>query len=140
MVSEQSFAGHQIVLTITIQVGRYHAIGALFAHWELSGSPKLTLAVTKANEHHSRRFPSVDADQVQVANSTLRTLSAQHPDRADELRDLMSLVFQEQAIRRELKKLRRVRMSFMSWKLVHVPIAIVLSGLVVVHVLSVWKY
>ena len=75
-----------------------------------------------------------------VAERTLGDLRARAPDRADEIRDAVTLILLEHRVRDELTKLLRVRMSFMSWRLLHVPVAAVLCGIVALHVLSVWRY
>jgi hypothetical protein len=75
-----------------------------------------------------------------LAEQNLGRLIRRLPDSSSEYRDLMALVIQEQVVKTELGALRRVRMSFMAWKLVHIPAAVILIGLVVVHVVSVWKY
>jgi len=70
----------------------------------------------------------------------LQQLARSAPDRADELQDLMALLAQERAVVGELRELRRVRASFMAWRYVHIPAAILLCAAVLVHILSVLRY
>jgi len=54
--------------------------------------------------------------------------------------DLVALLSQEVLVREEHRELARVRMSFMWWRYLHIPAAILLGLLVVVHVWTVMKY
>lgn len=67
-------------------------------------------------------------------------LTQNAPDQVPALQDLAALMAQERVVASEVKALRRVRATFTAWKLVHIPVAIVLVGLVAVHVASIWKY
>ncbi|MEM8713048.1 MAG: hypothetical protein AAGG01_19035, partial [Planctomycetota bacterium] len=82
-----------------------------------------------------RSAPSSDAIQ-----KALSTATAAAPDQLDHLKDLAALIGQERTVSSELRALRRVKRSFTAWRYVHVPAAIVLTGLVVVHVFTIWKY
>ena len=54
--------------------------------------------------------------------------------------DLVALLSQEVLVREEYRELARVRMSFMWWRYLHIPAAISLGLLVIVHVWTVMKY
>lgn len=81
------------------------------------------------------RAPS--ASQVR---GVLGELDTRSPGQLAPLQDVCALIAQERAVGKELRALRRVRASFMAWKFVHIPAAVLLTGLVAVHVLSIWKY
>ncbi len=72
--------------------------------------------------------------------SVVDELAAGAPAQRADFQDIAALIAQERTVATELRALRRVRASFMAWKLVHIPAAILLTGLVAVHVLSIWKY
>lgn len=72
--------------------------------------------------------------------TTLRELTAVHTDRRGDIQDLAALIVQEQAVADELSALRRLRASFMAWRMVHIPAAILLTGLVAVHLLTIWRF
>ncbi|MGK0481385.1 MAG: hypothetical protein ACJAQ3_001358 [Planctomycetota bacterium] len=93
------------------------------------------------NERNSfRKLIRGGAPKPDKARKTLDKLVSSAPDRTAELQDIAALIAQERTVAGELRALRRVRASFMAWKLVHIPAAILLTGLVAVHVLSIWKY
>jgi hypothetical protein len=71
---------------------------------------------------------------------TLSTLADSHPEEREAHADLLVLLLQEQRVVAEVRALSRVRASIMGWKLLHVPAALLLAGLALLHVLSVWKY
>ena len=62
------------------------------------------------------------------------------PDRRRELESWTALASQEATVRAEWNALRRVHGSFTSWKFLHVPSALFLAVLLLVHLLSVWRY
>ena len=72
--------------------------------------------------------------------AALRELSIGWPARSAEFQDMAALVAQERAVAIELRALRRIRTSFMAWRYVHIPAALVLTCLVAVHVFSTWSY
>lgn len=55
-------------------------------------------------------------------------------------RDLMALVVQRMRVADEYGRLARVRSRIMSWKLVHVPAAIALAGLALLHAATILRY
>ena len=79
------------------------------------------------------------SDQARV-RSTLRELAAVHVDQRHDIQDLTALIVQEQAVAGELSALRRLRASFMAWRMIHIPAAILLTGLVAVHLLTIWRF
>lgn len=81
-----------------------------------------------------------NAPKVDKVRSVLKTLAARAPEQGDRFQDIAALISQERTVATELRALRRVRASFTTWKLVHIPAAVLLTGLVAVHVISVWKY
>jgi hypothetical protein len=64
----------------------------------------------------------------------------QLPERRVEIQDLGALIIQEMLVRQELRALQRVRASFMAWRIVHIPAALLLTWAVAVHVVSIWKF
>jgi len=79
----------------------------------------------------------VSASQQQVI---IDGIHDQLPDRRVEIQDLGALIIQEMLVRRELRALQRVRASFMAWRIIHIPAALLLTGMVAVHVVSIWKF
>ena len=55
-------------------------------------------------------------------------------------REVLVLIGQYQRVRRAFRGLWRVRLSFMAWRFLHAPIAILMLGLALLHLVSVWKY
>lgn len=88
----------------------------------------------------NQRSPSAKSMEALINELTQSTPGASSPPAAGPLQDLAALIAQERVVASELKSLRRVRATFTAWKLVHIPVAIVLVGLVAVHVVSIWKY
>ena len=84
--------------------------------------------------------PSAKTVQTLIAELTQNTTDESSSLPASTLQDIAALIAQERVVATELKALRRVRAAFTAWKLVHIPVAIVLVGLVAVHVVSIWKY
>lgn len=82
-----------------------------------------------------RSAPATD-----TVRKVLSQVAEKAPDQLNHLRDLAALIGQERVVATELRALRRVRNSFTAWRYVHVPAAILLTGLVVVHVFTIWKY
>lgn len=70
----------------------------------------------------------------------LKDLISQDPERQAEIQDVTALITQERLVHKELKALRRVRASFMAWRIIHIPAALLLTGLVAVHVFSIAKF
>lgn len=70
----------------------------------------------------------------------LQDMTSRAPERAVEIQDAFALISQERTVLTELRALYRVRTSFMAWKFIHIPAALLLTGLVTVHVLSIWKF
>ena len=56
------------------------------------------------------------------------------------INDLLALLGQQNAVRTELRALRRLRMRMHAWRVLHIPIAILLFVMVIAHVASVWAY
>ncbi len=54
--------------------------------------------------------------------------------------DLVILLHQHQRVRRELSRLMRAKRAMGVWRLAHVPASVLLVGLLVFHVFSVWWY
>jgi len=54
--------------------------------------------------------------------------------------DLLALLGQQNAVRSELRALRRIRMRMHAWRVVHIPAAILMLVLVAIHVYSVFAY
>ncbi len=81
--------------------------------------------------------PGVSVSQQKVI---LDAIIHQLPDRRVEIQDLGALIIQEVLVRQELRALQRVRASFMAWRIVHIPAALLLTGAVAVHVVSIWKF
>ncbi len=54
--------------------------------------------------------------------------------------DLLALLGQQNAVRGELRALRRIRMRMHAWRVVHIPAAILLLVLVAIHIYSVFAY
>jgi len=72
--------------------------------------------------------------------ATLEAGKGQDPEVTANFVDLVALLTQERLVRREYRALAKVRMSFMWWRYLHIPAAIVLGLLVVVHLWTVLKY
>ncbi|MGK0218887.1 MAG: hypothetical protein ACI9HE_002383 [Planctomycetota bacterium] len=70
----------------------------------------------------------------------LQDFTSRVPERATDIQDAFALIAQERTVLEELRALYRVRTSFMAWKFIHIPAALLLTGLVAVHVLSIWKF
>jgi hypothetical protein len=119
------------------------------------------LSIEEANALHAslgrKRADAVAAFQPQVAEqlnqlaarskptesqlrTTLQDLGGQMPEREAEIQDTVALISQERAVGLELVALKRVRASFMAWRIIHIPVAVLLSVLVAVHVVSIWKF
>ena len=80
------------------------------------------------------------AHDIKRTSGQLQELTRLAPERKAEIQDVVALLAQERAVTNELRALQRVRASFMAWKLIHIPAALLLTGLVVVHVVSIWRY
>ncbi|MFT5284683.1 MAG: hypothetical protein ACI8TQ_000840 [Planctomycetota bacterium] len=70
----------------------------------------------------------------------IRTHIASSTPAAKGVNDLLALLGQQNAVRIELRALRRIRMRMHAWRVVHIPAAILLFVLVIAHVVSVWRY
>lgn len=70
----------------------------------------------------------------------LQNMLERAPERTVEIQDVFALISQERAVLAEVRALYHVRTSFMAWKFIHIPAALLLTGLVTVHVLSIWKF
>lgn len=55
-------------------------------------------------------------------------------------RDILVLIGQYRRVIVALRDLWRVRLTFMAWRYVHIPAALLLLGFVLLHLISVWKY
>ena len=56
------------------------------------------------------------------------------------LEDVMVLIGQRTQMRTVMSRLSRIRLIINAWRVVHVPLSILLMAIVVVHVFSVWIY
>lgn len=56
------------------------------------------------------------------------------------IRDALVVIAQERRVKERLRELVSVRRRFMGWRIVHVPVAWFLSGIVLLHLLAVWRY
>ena len=56
------------------------------------------------------------------------------------IRDALVIIAHMRRVRERLLELVSVRRRFMGWRIVHVPVAWFLSGIVLLHVLAVWRY
>jgi hypothetical protein len=90
--------------------------------------------------HRMRSLQGKRPRSAEETETLIRELSEDAPDQVATLQDLAALIAQERVLASEVKGLRRVRATFTAWKLVHIPVAVVLVGLVAVHVVSIWKY
>lgn len=77
------------------------------------------------------------ADRARVASNAL--LQARTADMQG-AQELLTLTGQYHRIRAALRDLWKIRTTYMIWRVVHVPCAVFLLGLVLVHVATVWKY
>lgn len=75
-----------------------------------------------------------------LASAVLDELPPALREHEREVRDLVVLYGQERNVKREERELRRYWLMLHAWRAVHVPAAIVLGGLVVVHVIAVCWY
>lgn len=67
--------------------------------------------------------------------------ASQHPEeRRRMLEDACVLFGQMRRVEREFRALWRIRLTFMAWRAVHIPAAVLLSAAVLVHVVSVLRY
>lgn len=104
---------------------------------------KRTAALEELDAPLARRMKRLiggSAPKAGRVRKALDELGKEAPDQVSDFQDLAALIAQERSVAAELRALRRVRASFMAWKLIHIPAAILLTGLVAVHVLSIWKY
>jgi hypothetical protein len=62
------------------------------------------------------------------------------PEKIAAVRDALVLIGQRRRVRDAAKELARVRRRFMGWRVVHVPVAWLLLGGVMLHAISVWLY
>lgn len=93
-------------------------------------------------ETRSRLDDLVRSKSIQAASvrRLVIDLESKNPESETSLQDVCALIAQEHAVSRELRALKRIRNSFMAWKYVHIPAAILLTGLVAIHAFSVWRY
>jgi hypothetical protein len=74
------------------------------------------------------------------AQAALRSLAEKQPDSLPHYRDVMALLGQENRVGRDLAGMTRIKLLMNWWRAIHVPIAVFLVGLLIVHVISVWWY
>ena len=74
------------------------------------------------------------------ARAVLESVQAEDAKLQERQRDLMVLFGQRARVRAELRRLSRTRFLMNFWRIVHVPTSVVLVGLVIVHILSIWWY
>ncbi|MEE9393587.1 MAG: hypothetical protein V3W41_13885 [Planctomycetota bacterium] len=75
-----------------------------------------------------------------VAKRELATAVAAKPDAKVLLQDVMVLLGQRRRIEKGLAGLMRIRFLMNFWRVVHVPLSIVLMVVVFVHIVQVWWY
>ena len=81
-----------------------------------------------------------DQNFTDSARKALDGLVRQQPDSAESFRDLMALLGQHNRVKRGRASMARVKFWMNVWRVVHIPLSILLLGLLVVHVWSVWRY
>ena len=62
------------------------------------------------------------------------------PEADRRAQDLLTLSGQRRRVRAELARLQRTKFAMNAWRLVHIPASIVLLGVIVAHVVSIWLY
>jgi hypothetical protein len=62
------------------------------------------------------------------------------PDAERRARDLLTLSGQRRRVKVERARLRRAKFTLNAWRIVHVPASIVLLGVILAHVVSIWLY
>ena len=64
----------------------------------------------------------------------------EHGTNVAEAQDLLAVFGQHHAVKRELHALWKVRMTMNAWRVIHVPVALILMVIVSIHVFSVLWY
>jgi hypothetical protein len=81
------------------------------------------------------------ASLAEAMNSALRSLEHDATEeRRRSVRDALVLISQKRKVADRLRKLRHVRWYFQGWRSLHVPLAWLFCGVILLHVLAVWWY
>ncbi len=109
---------------------------------ERSLSKKLKSALADIEPEQARIIRSADKKGIhpRQAMAALQQAVALAPEDRSDLEDVMVLAAQRRRILSELEGLRRIKRYINFWRVVHVPGSILLLGLTLVHIWSVWRW
>lgn len=82
-----------------------------------------------------------DPRRVPAGIQELRTLSSSlEPGSRKDVQDLLVLLTQRERVSRALGEVWRIKFAINFWRLVHIPASVLLTGVVLAHVYSIWRY